>query len=146
LGFSLVAGAAIIGVSIMISLEILTGSLLPAIENFNDAYDDMVDRSLDKVQTNINITSHTTPGAAPGEYTLTLTVKNTGSVTLNTSDFTILINGTSYTFTYSDFYLYPEKSANFMVGNLQADGYTKVAKVIAPNGISDYYQYTAPSA
>ena len=143
MGFSLVAATAIVGVSILVSLEILTGSLLPAIENYNDAYDELVDRSVDRAQTDINITGHSI-GPGVETYSLVLTVKNIGSVTLNTSKFAIMVNGTSYTFTYPDFFIFPENSVAFTVPSLSSDGYAKVAKVTTPNGISDYYQYTAP--
>ena len=140
MGFSLVAAAAVIGVSILVCIEILTGSLLPAITDVDDSYDDMVGRSIDRVQTDINITSVSTP-ANGQNYDHNITVENTGSITLNTSDFTILINGTTQQFSCTDPYLYPEKVVYFDILNLPGTGARRL-KVITDNGIADYYEYT----
>ena len=139
MGFSLVAAFAVIGVSIFIAIEILTGSLLPAITDVDESYEDMVDRSVDMVQTDVNISNVTIYINGPN-YDHNISVNNTGSVTLNTSDFTILINGISQQFICSAPYLYPEKGVTFNVTNLPGDG-NKRLKVITSNGISDYYEY-----
>jgi archaellum component FlaF (FlaF/FlaG flagellin family) len=60
MGFSLVAAAAIIGVSILVCAEVIVGNLTPTAKDINDSYDDMKDRAIDKIQTDINITSATT--------------------------------------------------------------------------------------
>ncbi len=107
MGFSLVAAFAVIGVSLFIAIEILTGSLLPAITDVDESYDELVDRSIEMVQTDINITSVFISGYGLN-YNHSITLKNTGSITLNTSDFTILINGVTQQFSCPDSYIYPE--------------------------------------
>jgi archaellum component FlaF (FlaF/FlaG flagellin family) len=142
MGFSLVAATAVIGVSLFVAAEILTGSLLPVMKGINNSYDEMKDRMIYQIQTDINITSVTTqPNGV--NYDHNITVENTGSITLKTSDFTILINGVSQTFTCNKPYLYPKKVAYFTVVNLPGAG-TKRLKVITDNGISSYYEYTIP--
>ncbi len=140
MGFSLVAAFAVIGVSILIAIEIFTGSLLPAITDVDESYDDLVDRTVEMVQTDINISS-VSISAYGLNYNHSITLKNTGSITLNTSDFTILINGVAQQFSCSDSYLYPEKETYLNVSNLPGAG-NKILKVISENGISDYYEYT----
>lgn len=140
MGFSLAAAFAVIGVSILISIEILTGSLLPTITDFDDSYEDMIEREIDRVQTDINITSVST-SANNSNYDHNITLENTGGVTLKTSDFTILINGTVQQFSCSNSYLYPEKIVYFNIYNLAGNG-SKRLKVVTDNGISDYYEYT----
>ena len=140
MGFSLIAAFTIVGVSILVSIEIFTGSLIPTITEIDNSYDDMVDRNIDRVQTDINITSVTITTSGPN-YNHNITVKNMGSITLNTSEFTILINGTTQQFICSDSYLYPEKITYFNVSNLPGSGPKKL-KVITDKGISDYYEYT----
>ena len=140
MGFSLAAAFAVIGVSILISIEILTGSLLPTITDFDDSYEDMIEREIDRVQTDINITNVST-SANNSNYDHNITLENTGSVTLKTSDFTILINGTIQQFSCSNSYLYPEKIVYFNIYNLAGNG-SKRLKVVTDNGISDYYEYT----
>jgi len=140
MGFSLAAAAAIIGVSTLIVIGITVENILPTMTNTNDSYNDMKDRGIDQVQTDINITSVITPSNG-SNYDLNFTVDNTGSVVLETSYFNILINGTTQQFTCAGSYLYPENEVYFNVTNLPGTG-TRILKVITDNGISDYYEYT----
>jgi len=139
-GFSLVAAFAVIGVTALISIEILTGAILPALTDFEDSYEEMIERKIDKVQTKINITNVST-SVNGTNYDHNITVENIGSISLRTSDFTILINGTKQQFICSDPYLYPEQNSYFFIYNLSGSG-TKLLKVITDKGISDYCQYT----
>ena len=140
MGFSVVAAAAIIGVSIVVVIETLAGSLLPAVTDINDSYDEMRNRIIDKVQTDINIIAVNTP-ANGSNYDLNFTIENTGSVSLETSYFSILINGTIRPFICTSSYIHPEISAYFEVYNLSGSGTARL-KVVTKNGISDYYEYT----
>jgi len=139
MGFSLTAAAAIIGVAIVISIELIVSTTIPTITDVHESYDEMRDRSIEKVQTDINITSLTTVANA-SNYDLDFTVKNTGSITLETDYFTVLIDGNKSSFTCSATYLYPEKSAYFILLNLPGSGTARL-KVVTDNGISDYYEY-----
>ena len=140
MGFSHVAAFAIIGVSTLMAIEILTGSILPMINDIDDSYNDMKDRLVDQIQTDINITGVSISGSGPN-YDHNITVENIGSVTLNTSDFTVLIDGTTQQFTCSSSCLYPEQNVYFNVTDVAGTG-TKRLKVITENGVSDYYTYT----
>ncbi len=140
MGFSLIASAAILGVTIFMAAEIITGDLLPTIESINDSYGDMKDRLRDQVHTDINIS--TVSRSEPGpNYDYNISVKNTGSVTLDTEDFLVLINGTKYQFSSSHMYLYPENVVYFQVVDVAGAG-VKRMKVVTNNGIADYYTYT----
>ena len=140
MGFSMAAAAAIIGVSILIAIEIFTSSFLPTITDVNDSYNDMKDRAIEQVQTDINITGVTTsPNGS--NYDHNFTVENTGSIDLETEYFNIMINGTSCPFNCTKSYIYPEKDAYFKVDNLPG-AESKRAKIVSDNGISDYYEYT----
>ena len=140
MGFSLAAAAAIIGVSTMIIIGTIVETLLPTMAEVNDSYDDMKDRAIDQIQTDINITGVTTP-ANGSNYDLNFSVENTGSITLKTSYFNILINGTAHQFTCTKSYLYPESSVYFNITNLSGTG-NRLLKATTGNGISDYYEYT----
>ena len=59
MGFSLIASTVVIGVSILLAVEILTGNILPAVSDINDSYKDMKNRAVEQVQTDINITGVT---------------------------------------------------------------------------------------
>lgn len=140
MGFSLVAAFAVIGVSILIAIEIFIGSMHPAITDIDDSYDDMIDRNVDRVQTDINITG-VSVSVNGSNYDHNITLENAGSITLNTDDFIILINGTFQQFSCSDTYLYPEKETYFNIYNLTGSGIKRL-KVVTDNGISDYYEYS----
>jgi flagellar protein FlaF len=142
MGFSLVAAAAIIGVSIVMAIEIIVGTTIPTITDVNDSLDDMRDRAIYQVQTDINITAVTSE-VNGSNYDINITIENTGSVTLETSYFNILVNGTENKFSCSSSYLHPENEVFFNVSSLQGTGPRKL-KVVTDNGISDYYDFTLP--
>lgn len=142
MGFSLVAAAAIIGVSILMAIEIIVGTTVPTLTDVHDSFDGMRDRAIDQVQTAINITDVTSE-ANGSNYDINVTVENTGSTTLKTIYFNILVNGTDKEFTCSKSYLHPENEVYFNVSSLQGTGDRRL-KVVTDNGISDYYDFTLP--
>ena len=139
MGFSLIAAAAILGLTLFIAAEIITSDVLPTIEGINDSYDSMKDRLKDQVQTDVNITAVSRSFNDPN-YDYNISLKNTGSVTLDTKDFMILINGTGYPFTCSHRYLHPENTVYFRIVDV-VGAEAKRIKVISNNGIADYYAY-----
>lgn len=140
MGFSLSATTAIIGLSIIISIELIVSTTIPTITNVHDSYDEMRERSIDIIQTDINITDVTTISNG-SNYDLNISLKNTGSTTLKTQDFNILINGSNKEFICTSNYLYPENNVNFTVYNIAGSGQSRL-KIVTNNGISDYYTYT----
>lgn len=142
MGFSLVGAAAIIGVSILMGIEIIVSTTIPTIIDVHDAFDDMRDRAIAQVQTDINITdvSSVVNGS---NYDINITIENTGSVTLETSFFDILINGTKKDFSCSRSYIHPENQVYFNILNLSGSGLRRL-KVVTNNGIADYYEFTLP--
>ena len=87
MGFSLVAAFAVIGVSILIAIEIFIGGLLPAITDIDDSYNDMVDRTVDRVQTDINITG-VSVSVNGSNYDHNITLENTPSVSMTKATWT----------------------------------------------------------
>jgi archaellum component FlaF (FlaF/FlaG flagellin family) len=142
MGFSLVGAAAIIGVSILMSIEIIVSTGVPTIINVDDAFDEMRNRAIDQVQTDINITGVTSIVNGTG-YDINISVENTGSITLKTTYFDILINGIKYDFSCSKSYIHPENNVYFNVSSLTGVGARKL-KVVTNNGISDYYEFSLP--
>ena len=140
MGFSLIAATAIIGLAIVMSIEIFVSTTIPTITDINNAFDEMKDRSIEKVQTDINITD-VTYEINGSNYDINITVENTGSITLKTKYFNILINGTDKPFSYSKTYLHPKNEVYFNVSSIQGTGDRRL-KVVTNNGISDYYDFT----
>ncbi|HEC94805.1 MAG TPA: hypothetical protein ENI45_02425 [Thermoplasmatales archaeon] len=139
MGFSTVAAAAIIGVALLMALNTLVGSILPSLSDLNDAYQELGERMVEMVQTDVIISGVSATSGTP--YNLSITVKNNGSETLETSKFTILVNGTLQSFTCPTTYLYPEESAVFTVSGLTERGLKRI-KVVCENGVSDYAEYS----
>lgn len=139
MGFSLVAAFGVIGVSILIAVEIMTGGLLPVVTNINESYDKMVKRRIDRSQTMITITGVDTT-INDSNWDHNISVENTGSISLKTRDFDIIMNGTRQVYSCPDPYLYPEDEAYFHVYNYSSQTNIKL-KIITETGVSDYYEY-----
>lgn len=142
MGLSISAAVAIVGISILISVEFMAANVIPTVTDTDEAYKEMKDRSIDKLQTDINITSLTAT-INGSNYDLNFTVRNTGSVTLEIRYFNTLVDGIKYSYNCPKDYLYPEKNTWFNITNLNGDT-TAILKVVTDNGISDYYTYSVP--
>jgi len=140
MGFSLIGAAALLGLSLFMAVEIITSDLLPTIEDINDSYDDMNERFQEQFHTNINITMvyRTANGST---YDYNISVKNIGSVTLDSKNFLILTNGYTFNFTCSQSYIYPQNTVYFHIYNVTGVE-SKRIKAVTNNGIADYYVYT----
>lgn len=135
----MIAAAAILGITLFMAVEIVTTDLLPTIEDINTSYGRMKDRIQNQLQTAITITLVEQSNNAT-DYAYNITVLNTGSSTLPTDNFVILINGSECHFICSNQYLYPKNIAYFHVVNQTSRG-AKRMKVITNNGIAAYYTY-----
>lgn len=140
MGFSLTASAAILGVTLFIAAELITSDLLPRLEEINDSYSTMNERMTNQLQTDINIT-RVVQTVNTTNYDYNISVQNSGSVTLPTKNFIVLLNGTKYNFTCSQSHLYSEKTIYFTIKNIPGAGQKRI-KVISNNGIADYFIYT----
>lgn len=139
MGFSLVAAFGVISVSILIAVEIMMGGLLPVVTNINESYDKLVKRRVESAHTMITITGvDTSPNGSNWDHNIS--VENTGSISLKTSDFDIIMNGTRQVYSCADPYLYPEDEAYFYVYNYSSQTNIKL-KIVTETGISDYYEY-----
>jgi len=139
MGFSLSATTAIIGVSILLAIEIIVSTTIPTVTDIHESYGEMRERSIDRIQTDINITSIVISDNG-SNYDLNITLKNIGSTTLETTDFNILINGSMQEFSCKVPYIHPKNKANFNIYNLPGKGLRRL-KVVTNNAISDYQIY-----
>jgi flagellar protein FlaF len=95
-----------------------------------------------RLQTDLSITNTTTDNSS-GTYNLTVTVSNSGSVTLDSDKLNVLINGTmmSYSTSSPDIWT-PDKIRNFTINNISKGSASEHrVKVTTENGISDYATY-----
>ncbi|UCD13089.1 MAG: hypothetical protein JSW60_05890 [Thermoplasmatales archaeon] len=137
MGFSTIVATAVLGGSCIMMITIFSGGVLPTISDYHEAFKNMEDRAVERFHTNINITNVTNTSGI--YYDLNITMKNTGCITLETTDFTMLINGVKERFNCSESYLYPEKEVIFTL-NLTGSGLLRI-KAITENGVSDYEEH-----
>jgi len=139
MGFSTSAAMGIFGIACFTIIGIAVGDVLPVLSDTYASLRDMKDRSVEQMQTDITILGVTT-SANSSNYDHNVSIQNTGSTTLETQWFTVLINGVSVSFTSSSTYLVPEQTSTIYVYNLAGSGPTQV-KITTENGISDDYSY-----
>lgn len=108
MGFSLAAATAIVGVSILFAMEIIVSTTVPTFTDEIEAFNNKKDRIIDQKQTSIDITD--TVWDNPNTV---ISVDNTGSIPVNTSNYNILVNGISKQFTCSASFIYPEQTVLF---------------------------------
>jgi flagellar protein FlaF len=89
-GFSVSGSAAIIFVGVMVAAGIAVPSLVGSMGALADSQGEQVDRGIDALNTEFNITSATYNSSIS---TLTLKVKNTGSTTLGVNGTSVLVGG-----------------------------------------------------
>ncbi|RLF35752.1 MAG: hypothetical protein DRN03_04690 [Thermoplasmata archaeon] len=135
MGFSTTAAVAIICTSLLFSINLALTSMLPSISDLNDSYRLFEKKFIERKETDIDITNVTSTNGTP--FNLSIEVKNTGSVTLETEDFTIIINGEMHNYSCSEPYLFPGRIVNFTVTGLTERGETRI-KVVTGNGIEKY--------
>jgi archaellum component FlaF (FlaF/FlaG flagellin family) len=139
MGFSLIAATAILGITLFMAVEIIVSDLLPTMEEINTSYTTMKDRMQEQLHTEINIT--TVVRSANGtNYDYNISVENTGSITLPTDNFVILLDGIECPFYCSGQFLYPENIIYFIVKNQTGEGQNRL-KIISNNGIASFYTY-----
>jgi archaellum component FlaF (FlaF/FlaG flagellin family) len=122
------------------SVEIITADIFPTVDSINNAYENLKDRIDTQAQASINITNITRQ-TNNTTYDYTITIHNTGSITLPTASLTILLNGTKEPYTTTQTYLYPDTTTTLTVLNIPGPS-SKRIKIITKNGIADYHTYT----
>ena len=139
MGFSVVAASAIIGVSILVAIELIVGTTIPTMTEVNDAFDEMRNRIIKQAQSDINITS---VGVIRNVtlWDINISVENSGSVTFDTTKFNVILGGINQVYECKDTFLYPADTTFFLINGYSAKATTRI-KIVAENGISDYYEY-----
>lgn len=140
MGFSISATVAIIGVSLIMILEVSLGTMIPVFTDINESYDEMKQRTINQIQTEIEI-QNITVYANNSLHDLSILVKNTGSTVIEKSYVNILINGSLYSFDCTKNYWFPEGTYSLSIYGVPGSGSKKI-KLISTNGISDYATYS----
>lgn len=139
MGFSLIAAAVVLGIATAMAFNIFTTAVFPTVTDINTAYQDLNQRLDTTSHANIQITTITqTPNATSYDYTIT--IHNTGTITLPTQTMTVLIDGTQHPFTTTTHYLYPDTATTLTLTNIP--GAAPRVKVITDHAIAAYSTYT----
>lgn len=91
MGFGVSGSAAIIFLGILICTGTLYTTAAGTAESLNDAHDADDERLLERRNTAVNVTSVTYSNNS-GDYSVNVTVDNTGTTTLSVNDSSILVN------------------------------------------------------
>ncbi|WP_292484302.1 hypothetical protein [Methanohalobium sp.] len=142
MGFETAAVIAIFFVSAIILGTSAYTVISASEERIDEANDLKHEMQVKRLQTDLNITNTTTDNSSD-TYNLTVTVSNSGSVTLDSGKLDVLINGTlmSYSTSSPDTWT-PDKIRNFTINNIPKGSASEHrVKVTTENGISDYATY-----
>jgi|GEM_PF-1380798 len=139
MGFSLAASYTIIGISLLITLEIFSINVLPIITDVHESYQNMMQRSYQYIQTDIDIQNVTTIDNG-SNYDLTIALENTGETTITLKYCQLLINGSPIDFSYTTEYLFSDELMMLYVDNVSYTGSVRM-KFISENRVSDMYTF-----
>ena len=140
-GFSVSGSAAIIFVGVMVAAGIAVPSLVGSIGALADSQGEQVDRGIDALNTEFEITSATYN--ASGQENVQVELTNTGSTTLGVNETSVLVNGvipdsTDVTSNPDAGLWLPGETLTFTVENRDSIGRVKV---VAENGIAETTEY-----
>lgn len=112
MGFSYVAAVAILLSSSLIFFGMVYTGYVQSNIQISGAESQLTHQNYDYLNTKVNVTGYNiTKFGATDNVTVNLT--NTGSITLDLKETSVLLNGTLITFNYSSEYLFPLQSGNF---------------------------------
>lgn len=143
MGFSTTAAFTIIMISLFVSMSFIAGELVKNFNDLNLAVKKDEHRKYELENTEFEILDINAWNVTVTTYNMTITLTNTGAVTLDTSKFTVMVDGTSYDFTYNRSNFYPLEDVQLELNNLPGgEGSSHRLKVVAENGVERYATFT----
>jgi flagellar protein FlaF len=118
MGFSYVVAVAVLLSSSLIFFGIVYSDFVHAESQINNAQHNQNSQNYDYMNSKVIIDNYSYV-ASGSNFTITMNVTNTGSVTLNLADTNMLVNGSLVNFTYNSQYLFPlgNDTLDFTTGN-----------------------------
>jgi flagellar protein FlaF len=142
MGFSTSAGFAIIMVGLFISMSFIAGELNRGLNNVNLAIKKQEERKYEIENTDFNILSVNAWNTTLTEYDMEIILENTGSVTLESSKFTVMVDGVVVDFSYNSTYFYPLDNLRLTLTNLTgSEGSGHRLKLVSENGVEKYAEF-----
>ncbi len=144
MGFSTTAAFAIIMISLFISMSFIAGELVKNFNELNLAVKEQEHRKYELENTDFEISSVYAWNTTISTYNIRIDLSNTGAVTLDSSKFTVIVDGIYYdNFTYNTSNFYPLEGLQIQINNLPGgEGSSHRLKVVAENGVERYTTFT----
>ena len=143
MGFSTIAAFAIIMISLFISMSFIAGELVKSFNDIDLAVKKQEHRKYELENTDFEITSVNAWNTTATTYNMTVDLTNTGAVTLDSSKFTVIVDGISYDFTYNQSNFYPLEGVRLELNNLPGgEGSSHRLKIVAENGVERYATFS----
>ena len=142
MGFSVAASFTILLITTLIVSGIILSESIQKFKEARQVYLQEKKKAIEVLTTDFNITSITAYNTSPTTHNLIVILKNTGSTTLETSYFSILVDGVLINASYNVSYFYPGEYLRIQATDLSGGaGSTHRLKIVAENGVAKYGSY-----
>jgi flagellar protein FlaF len=142
MGFSVAASFTILLITTLIVSGMILSESIHKLKEARLVYIQEKKKAIEVLTTEFQITSIEAYNTSPTTHTLTVTIENTGSTTLETSYFSVLVDGVLVDASYNVSYLYPGEYLRIDSSGLSGGaGTTHRLKIVAENGIAKYGSY-----
>lgn len=140
MGFSVSAGFLILSIAVFYALGASISVFRPAVNELISVEEELRDIQEKKLSTKLEIIQLKVTGRG-AYYGINVTLLNNGSVTLDPTQFDILIDGYRYPFEwYPKTKLYPKTVTWLEVAGLKGSGWHTL-KIVSESGIETYAKY-----
>ena len=118
MGFSYVVAVAVLLSSSLIFFGMVYSDFVHSEAQLNNAQNEHSINTYDYINSKVLITGYNSTPATGSNYTVSVNLSNTGSVTMNLAKSNLLVNGSIVNFTYASQYLFPlgNDSVEFTTG------------------------------
>lgn len=145
MGFSVAVAFVLLVASLFIAFSVL-GTVIGDVRELNVIAKKEKKEDMEVENTNFEIVSVNAQNTSLTTYDLSLVLYNSGSVTLESSKFSFLVDGelvNSSSITYNSTYFHPLEYLQVKIRSLQGSvGSTHRIKVVSENGVEKYASYT----
>jgi|Deesub1362A_J573_1020465.scaffolds.fasta_scaffold00392_6 flagellar protein FlaF len=142
MGFSVAASFTILLITTLIVSGMILSESIHKLKEARQVYIQEKKKAIEILTTEFQITSIAAYNTSPTTHTLTVTIENTGSTTLETSYFNVLVDGVLVDASYNVSYLYPGEYLRIDASGLSGGaGTTHRLKIVAENGVAEYGSY-----
>ena len=142
MGFSVAASFTILLVATLIVSGMILSESIHKLKEARQVYVQEKKKAVEVLNTDFSIVSISAYNTSPTTHSLTVILKNTGSTTLETAYFSVLVDGALITPNYNVSHFYPGEYLRLDASGLSGGaGTTHRLKIVAENGVAAYGEY-----